>query len=76
MNNRNTKSSQNFLIGYIFTLNLMKLIFLLISGDIFDTGVPSTQSQKLYYDFLINIKSTSCKHIIITGGNHDAPGDS
>lgn len=47
---------------------------LLISGDIFDTGVPSTQSQKLYYDFLIAISATPCSHIVITGGNHDAPG--
>ena len=47
---------------------------LLIAGDIFDTGVPSTQSQKLYFDFLINLRNTNCKHIVITGGNHDAPG--
>ncbi len=47
---------------------------LLVAGDIFDTGVPSTQSQKLYYDFLISLRETVCKHVVITGGNHDAPG--
>ena len=47
---------------------------LLISGDVFDTGVPSTQSQKMYYDFLIKLANSSCKHVVITGGNHDAPG--
>jgi exonuclease SbcD len=47
---------------------------LLVSGDIFDTGVPSTQSQKMYYDFLIKLAYSSCKHVVITGGNHDAPG--
>lgn len=47
---------------------------LLLSGDVYDTGVPSTQSQKLYYDFLVGLQSTSCQHIIVTGGNHDAPG--
>lgn len=47
---------------------------LLISGDIFDTGVPSTQSQKLYYDFLVSLHKTHCKYVIVTGGNHDAPG--
>ncbi|WP_372755418.1 exonuclease SbcCD subunit D C-terminal domain-containing protein [Labilibaculum sp.] len=47
---------------------------LLVSGDVFDNGVPSTQSQKMYYDFLIQLTHTSCKHVIITGGNHDAPG--
>ena len=47
---------------------------LLISGDVFDTGVPSAQSQTMYYNFLINLKKTSCQHVVITGGNHDAPG--
>jgi exonuclease SbcD len=47
---------------------------LLVSGDVFDSGVPSTQSQKMYYDFLIQLTHSSCKHVVITGGNHDAPG--
>jgi len=47
---------------------------LLISGDVFDSGVPSTQSQKMYYDFLIKLAQSPCQHVIITGGNHDAPG--
>ncbi len=47
---------------------------LLVAGDIFDTSVPSTQSQKLYYDFLISMRDTDCKQIILTAGNHDAPG--
>ena len=51
-----------------------KIDVLLIAGDIFDTGVPSTQSQKMYYDFLVNLHNSHCQHIIITGGNHDAPG--
>jgi len=55
-------------------INENKIDVLLIAGDIFDTGFPSTQSQKMYYDFLIKIKSSNCKHVVITGGNHDAPG--
>jgi len=51
-----------------------KIDVLLVAGDIFDTSVPSSQSQKLYYDFLITMRETNCKHVIITGGNHDAPG--
>jgi len=47
---------------------------LLIAGDIFDTGAPSAQSLKLYYQFLVNLQNTNCKNIVITGGNHDAPG--
>jgi len=47
---------------------------LLISGDVFDTGSPSNQSLEMYYSFLIKLQNTSCKSIIITGGNHDSPG--
>ena len=47
---------------------------LLISGDVFDTNTPSTQSLKMYYNFLVNLRATSCKHVVITGGNHDSPG--
>ena len=61
----------NGLKNYIAESNID---ILLVSGDIFDTGAPSTQSLKLYYDFLINLRTTACKHIVITGGNHDAPG--
>ncbi|NOQ26931.1 MAG: exonuclease subunit SbcD [Bacteroidales bacterium] len=51
-----------------------KIDVLLISGDIFDTGVPSNQSLEMYYNFLVKLKSTTCQSIIITGGNHDSPG--
>lgn len=45
----------------------------LVSGDIFDVGVPSAQAQKLYYDFLLRLHNSTCRELIITGGNHDAP---
>ncbi len=46
---------------------------LLVSGDIFDSAIPSNSSLKLYYDFLISLQDTKCKSIIITAGNHDSP---
>ncbi|TKG97150.1 exonuclease subunit SbcD [Puteibacter caeruleilacunae] len=61
-----------WLLNYI---NENEISVLLVSGDIFDTGVPPTQSQKLYYDFLVRLRQSSCKHVVITGGNHDAPGN-
>ncbi|WP_370424613.1 exonuclease SbcCD subunit D C-terminal domain-containing protein [Tenacibaculum dicentrarchi] len=51
-----------------------KIDLLLISGDVFDTGSPSNQSLAMYYNFLVKLQKTSCKNIIITGGNHDSPG--
>ncbi|MFB9056774.1 exonuclease subunit SbcD [Mariniflexile ostreae] len=61
----------NWLEHYITNQNIDVL---LISGDIFDTGVPSNQSLEMYYSFLVKLKRTSCQAIIITGGNHDSPG--
>lgn len=51
-----------------------KIDVLLISGDVFDTGVPSNQSLEMYYNFLVKLKATTCQSVIITGGNHDSPG--
>ncbi len=45
---------------------------LLISGDIFDSTTPSNKALRLYYSFLSATSHTSCKKIIITGGNHDS----
>ena len=47
---------------------------LLISGDVFDTGSPSNLSLEMYYSFLVKLKATTCKSVIITGGNHDSAG--
>ncbi|UAM97319.1 exonuclease subunit SbcD [Polaribacter litorisediminis] len=55
-------------------INEEKIDVLLISGDIFDSGSPSNQSMKMYYNFLIKLKTTTCKFIVITGGNHDSAG--
>lgn len=46
---------------------------LLVSGDIFDTSLPGNTAQNLYYSFLVGLQKTPCKHVVITGGNHDSP---
>jgi exonuclease SbcD len=46
---------------------------LLAAGDIFDNGAPSNRAQELYYNFLKRISYSSCRHVIITAGNHDSP---
>lgn len=46
---------------------------LLVAGDIFDIGNPPNYARRMYYDFLISLAETSCRHIVITGGNHDSP---
>lgn len=51
-----------------------KVDVLLVSGDIFDTVNPPHTARQLYYRFLANLIGSSCRHVIITGGNHDSPG--
>lgn len=55
------------------TVREQKVDCLLVSGDIFDTFNPPASAQELYYNFLINLTQTSCRHVVVTAGNHDSP---
>ena len=46
---------------------------LLVAGDVFDTTTPSNRAQELYYQFLCRAAESSCRHVVITSGNHDSP---
>lgn len=50
-----------------------EITVLIIAGDIFDVMNPPNSSRKLYYKFLARLLQTPCRHIVIIGGNHDAP---
>ena len=50
-----------------------KIDTLIVAGDIFDIGNPPNYARKLYYQFLTKLQNTPCRHVIITGGNHDSP---
>jgi DNA repair protein SbcD/Mre11 len=50
-----------------------KIDILLVAGDIFDTTTPNNQVQEMYYKFLAEVPQTGCRHVVITGGNHDSP---
>lgn len=50
-----------------------KVDALIVSGDIFDVGNPPNYALQLYYRFLTGLLGTSCRNVVITGGNHDAP---
>ena len=62
-----------FLDWLVETIIQQEIDVLLIAGDIFDTSTPSNRAQSLYYRFLNKASKTCCRHIIITGGNHDSP---
>ena len=45
----------------------------LLAGDVFDNGLPSSESQGLYYGFLVRLQQAGCRQIIVIAGNHDKP---
>ncbi|PHN04422.1 exonuclease SbcCD subunit D C-terminal domain-containing protein [Flavilitoribacter nigricans] len=46
---------------------------LIVAGDIFDINNPPNYARTMYYRFLTSLLGTNCRHIVITGGNHDSP---
>lgn len=50
-----------------------KVDVLLVAGDVFDSTTPSIQAQELYYRFLCRVAASSCRHVVVTAGNHDSP---
>ena len=43
--------------------------YLLVAGDVFDTGTPSPVAQKMYYRFLAALAATGCRGVVITSGD-------
>ncbi len=64
---------EKFLSWFIEQIKTRQIEALVVSGDIFDTGVPGGGAQKLYYDFLKSLLCTNCKNAVIVAGNHDSP---
>ena len=50
-----------------------KVDLLLVSGDIFDTSLPSAEATDFYYQFLYRLSNETGAYAVITAGNHDSP---
>ncbi|MEM1215860.1 MAG: exonuclease SbcCD subunit D C-terminal domain-containing protein [Bacteroidota bacterium] len=55
------------------TIREQAIDVLVVAGDIFDIGNPPNPARQLYYTFLRRVLLTQCRHVVITGGNHDSP---
>lgn len=64
---------QSFLHWLQQTIVSENVEVLLVSGDVFDSGLPSNQAQTMYYRFLRDVSAGPCRHIVIISGNHDSP---
>lgn len=62
-----------FLEWLISLIKDEQIDILLVAGDVFDTTTPNNLVQEMYYRFLADVSKTGCRHVVITGGNHDSP---
>lgn len=64
---------RQFLDWLLETIKKRCVELLLVSGDIFDTSLPSADATNLYYDFLHRFSKETEAYAVITAGNHDSP---
>lgn len=64
---------KKFLNWLLHTIQEHKVELLLVSGDIFDTSLPSAEATNLYYRFLYRLFEETDAYAVITAGNHDSP---
>ncbi len=61
-----------FLDWLLETIQKHDVELLLVSGDIFDTSLPSAEATNLYYRFLYRLFNETDAYTVITAGNHDS----
>ncbi|HFU3230303.1 TPA: exonuclease subunit SbcD [Proteus mirabilis] len=62
---------QQFLDWLLAQIREQQVDAVIVAGDIFDTGSPSSYARELYNRFVVAIRDTQCQ-LIILGGNHDS----
>ena len=67
------KEHRQFLDWLLAQIKKNEVDVLLVSGDIFDTALPSSEATDLYYQFLFRLYRETHTHAVITAGNHDSP---
>lgn len=67
-----TEEHRQFLEWLLKLIKEEKIELLLVSGDIFDSALPSAEAVDLYYQFLFRLYSETDASAIIIAGNHDS----
>ncbi len=73
---QNLSRAEEFQKVFAYLTDLVKkerVEAVLISGDVYDTGAPSSETENLYYTFLRDLHQAGCKQMVIIAGNHDSP---
>ncbi len=61
-----------FLQWLLSTIQTNSVDVLLVSGDIFDSALPTADATSLYYQFLFQLYNQTDAQAVITAGNHDS----
>ena len=67
-----TDEHKKFLDWLLGIIQKHQVELLLVSGDIFDTALPSSDATNLYYRFLYRLFDETDAYTVITAGNHDS----
>ena len=67
-----TDEHEKFLDWLLCIIQKHQVELLLVSGDIFDTALPSSDATNLYYRFLYRLFDETDAYTVITAGNHDS----
>ncbi len=73
LHNERQEEHQKALDWLLEVIIAEQIELLIVAGDVFDIGNPPNYSRRMYYQFLTQLLATPCRHIVITGGNHDSP---
>ncbi len=71
---RRHEEAERFLGWLAEFVRVREVNVLVVAGDVFDNLLPANPILQLYYRFLGEVaRIPSCRHIVITAGNHDSP---
>ena len=46
---------------------------LIVAGDVFDHASPSADALRTWYRFLVGLRETPVRQVVVVAGNHDSP---
>lgn len=66
------KEFEAFLDWLVLEMERQSVCCLIVAGDVFDSVAPPHWVLALYYRFLARARQVGCRHVVVTGGNHDS----
>ncbi len=67
-----TPDHEIFLAFLKRTIDAEDVEVLVVAGDVFDHGQPSAEALRTYYRFLVELRETRCRRVVVVAGNHDS----